>query len=281
MKITDYAKLDDKALGELLLISEDRLPLAAALEIARRDSMLAPLSQLLCDRQSWLSELPEWWSVVHGAFILGRRGGEAVVTPLLTALRWADAYDCDWVAEMIPSIFGQLGTKALPGLTRLTQDVTSGWSARACALQSLAAVTLSVPAAEEEVFRFIGRVFMDEAESRPLRQMAGIILLDFRQENYRMALAKFAREQLASVEDDYWGDSAFSSEDVDSALRAAEAETYFYQQDWMQFYAPGEIQRRQKRWQKERLLAGRRPPNPFGGGGRPHSIRNFGDDKTD
>ena len=254
MRITDYSQLSDQVLAEMLSLCEDRLELAAVKEIARRDSMLEPLSQLVADKQNWLLELPDFWAVVHGVFILGYRGGAEVVRPLLSALRWADAYDCDWVSEPLPSIFGKLGSPAIVGLRDVALDETGGWSVRGIALQSLAAISITAPEVEEDIFKMIGQIFMDEAEDRNLRQIAGNIMLDFRKASYRMALSKFAREEAQFL--DGW--SGFASEDVDFAFHQNQPDTWFYQDDWMRFYSPREIQRRQKRWHKERMI--RRSP---------------------
>lgn len=262
MRIIDYSQLSDQVLGEMMLNSEDRLELAAAQEIARRASMVEPLSALLIDKQNWLADLPDFWAVVHATFILGFRGGTEAVCPLLSALRWADAYDCDWVMESLPSIFGSLAELAHPGLEKIAHDPTAGWSARGAALQSLAAVSLKLNERAEHIFKLIGDIFMNEAEDRWLRQVAGNILLDFRQANYRMALTKFAREEAYAQDIDSWYAGGFSNDDVDFAFHQSEPDTWFYQEDWMRFYSPREIQRRQKRWQKERMTRRNAPGGP-------------------
>ena len=197
MHTLDYSVMDDGHLADLLYIKEDRLQREAAEEIARRNAMAGFLSQVVMDKQSWLTDLPEWWVVVHSTYMLGFKGGEEVVQPLLTALRWADAFDCDWVCEVLPSIFGRLGPPAIPGLTAVTRDTTAGWSARDIAMKGLAAISHFFPDSSTHVFSVIGQRFMDEGEDRLVRQLAGQILLDFRCLNYRLALSKFAREELA------------------------------------------------------------------------------------
>ena len=271
MHTVNYAGLDEQTLTELLLVAEDRLELTAAREIAARAEMTEVLSQLLVDKHNWLAELPEWWAVVHAAFIMGYKGGSQAIAPLLASLRWADAFDCDWVTEALPSIFGKIGVEAIPGLRMVALDKTAGWSARNIALQSLAAISINHPAQDEAVFRLIGDIFMDENEDRLLRQLAGIILLDFRRESYRLALVKFSKEEWMVKDLDYYYALGFSSEDVDFVFHQLEPFTWFYQEDWMRFYQPAEIQRRQKRWSKERLSSARRP-HPPGGGGRVLSL---------
>lgn len=270
MRPVDYRSMDDEQLMDMLYVAEDRLPRVAAEEIAGRDSFLLFLSQAVMEKHSWLAELPSWWAVVHATYLLGHRGGEEVVMPLLTALRWADAYDCDWVTEVLPSICGQVGPAMIPGLTAVARDPAAGWSARDLALKGLGAISLSHPDSGQHVFTIIGQRFMDEGEDRTVRQLAGNILLDFRRADYRLALSKFAREDWAARDLDAWYPGSFDPEEVEWCFRQNETEVWHYQEDWMRFYEPSEIQRRQKRWQREKLGMGRssRERQPPAGGGR-------------
>jgi hypothetical protein len=265
----DYAVLEDKQLAELLFVGEDRLGRDWAEEVARRSGLAPYLAQVVMDKPNWLVELPEWWAVVHSTYILGYKGGEEAVLPLLTALRWADAFDCDWVIEVLPAIFGRLGPAAFPGLTMVVRDATAGWSARDIALKGLAAIGLNRPECVDHAFRLIGERLMDEGEDRVVRQLAGQVLLDFRCSQYRMALLKFSREEWGCRDLDAGYSAGFDLEDVERAFRQGVPDTWHYQEDWMRFYLPAEIQRRQKRWARERLGASRggrdRVPPPSGG----------------
>ncbi|MGD8561715.1 MAG: hypothetical protein PVG03_04245 [Desulfarculaceae bacterium] len=253
----DYASMEDERLVELLFTGEDRLGADAAEEIARRDSLAPYLAQIVMDKQSWLAELPDWWAVVHATYILGHRGGEEAVVPLLAALRWADAFDCDWVGEVLPSLLGHLGPPVIPGLTAVVRDQTAGWSARDLAMKGLAAVALRNPDSSEHAFRLLGERLMDEGEERVVRQLAGQILLDFRRQEYRLALLKFARDEQSLRDTNAWLPVGFCPEDVEIAFHSGQPETWHYQEPWMRFYEPAEIQRRQKRWNRERLGSSR------------------------
>lgn len=265
-----YAGLADDQLFEALFTAEDRLPRAAVEEVAFRDSLAPYLGQMVMDKQSWLADLPDWWAVVHATYALGLRGGEESVLPLVAALRWSDAFDCDWVTELLPSIFGSLGPSAIPWLTALVRDQAAGWSARDLALRSLASIGLKHPDSAEHVFKIIGERLMDEGEDRLVRQLAGQVLLDFRQKGYRMALLKFSREDWALKDLDYLYPTGIDPEEVDLAFKQGEPELWHYQEDWMRFYDPGEIQRRHKRWTRERLsgTGQNRQVKPPPGGGR-------------
>ncbi len=209
----DYATLEDGQLFELIFTAEDRLERKAALEIARRDGLAPYLAEVVGEKQNWLAELPEWWAVVHASYLLAQRGGEETVLPLLSALRWSDAFDCDWVTELLPAMLGRVGPPMLPGLTAVARDLSAGWSARDLAMKGLAAITLHHPESREHVFRIIGERFMDEGEERLVRQLAGHVLLDFRVHNYRLALLVFAREE-EGRDEDQWLPAGFTPEEV-------------------------------------------------------------------
>lgn len=271
MRLSDYRSLETEQLTDLLFMAEDRLEAGAIAEMARRDEMLPILIQVVTTKHNWLSELPAWWAVVHATYSLGLRGGEEAAPPLLAALRWSDAYDCDWVTEVLPSIFGRLGPPAIPGLTSVVRDSAAGWSVRDVAMKGLAAISLSHTDSAEHVFRIIGERFMDEGEERSVRQLAGLILLDFRRADYRLAMIHFAKESPLVSDMDLWYIPGLNSEEVEWAFRGGEPELWHYTDDWMRFYDPAEIQRRQKRWMRERMgygRGGRDQQQPSGGGGR-------------
>jgi hypothetical protein len=94
--------------------------------------------------------------------------------------------------------------------------------------------------------------------------------LDFRHPGYRMALIKFAREDWAFKDMDYLYPACLDPEEVELAFRQNQPELWHYQEDWMHFYDPGEIQRRLKRWTRERLSGAGQPRQikPPSGGGR-------------
>jgi hypothetical protein len=276
MTAHDYSAMHDEQLCELMFTMEDRLPKEAALELAGRETVVTFMGQLLMDKQNWLAELPEWWAVVHSAYLLGYRGGEGAVIPLVSTLRWADAFDCDWVTEVLPSIMGKTGPAMLPQLTAVVRDLTAGWSARDLAMKGMASVTVHYPECNEHVFRIIGERLMDEGEHPVVRQLSGQVLLDFRRAEFHLPLLKFARQTWKGQEWDSAWNTAFSPENVESALRSSNPEVWHYNEDWMRFYEPSEIQRRQKRWSRERLAkTGERrgsDHDPGGSGGRVVSL---------
>src|SRR3990172_3038981 len=149
----NYQTLTDQELVNLLFTQEDRLPRAAVDEFMRREeAMFLPLADIASNQYSWTKEPPEWWAVIHAVFILGAMGGAHVVIPLAQALRWAVAYDCDWVTEKLPCIFGRLGVKAIEVLKFISMDVTSDWYTRTIAMEGFAAIRINNPEVEKDVF---------------------------------------------------------------------------------------------------------------------------------
>ncbi len=85
--------------------------------------------------------------------------------------------------------------------------------------------------------------------------------------NYRLALLVFAREE-EGRDEDQWLPAGFTPEEVEWTFKNPTPEVWHYQEDWLRFYDPAEIQRRQKRWVRERLGTTPSPRErvPAGGG---------------
>ncbi len=248
----EYQKLDDEGLGSLLFTEEDRLPMDAVDEFLRRRGMMVePLSRIVSNGYMWAKELPEWWSVVHATFILGAIGGKESVLPLLKALRFAIAYDCDWVTESLPSIFGKVGVQAIDGLKLISKDKTSDWYTRVTAMEGLAAITIRNPEVEEDVFIFLNSIFEDEEEERDMRQAVGNVLLDFKREDLKESLFLFAGVEKELSEKDVHYLVAFFENDVEKAYAVPEKDLWHYTLDWLYFYDENEISTRQERWEQE------------------------------
>jgi hypothetical protein len=248
----EYQELDDEGLVSLLFTEEDRLPMDAVDEFLRRGGqMIKPLSRIVSNGYSWNKELPEWWSVVHATFILGAIGGKESVLPLLKALRFAIAYDCDWVAENLPSIFGKVGVQAMDGLKQISKDKTSDWYTRVTAMEGLAAITIAEPEVEEEVFIFLSSIFEDEEEERELRQAVGNVFLDFKRKDLQESLFLFAIVEKELNEKDVYHSAAFFENDVEKAYAVPEKNLWHYTLDWLYFYDENEICTRQERWEQE------------------------------
>lgn len=257
--MTGYLHVTDDQLMGMLATEGDRLSRGTVEEIIRRGGMVERLGRLLADPYNWNEPLPAWWAVVHAVYILGAVASDVTVLPLLRALRYAEACENDWVTEDLPSIFGNLGAPAAGGLRRIAEDETSGWYARAIALEGLAAITLKDAALQESVFPFIGEAFRAAKEERMFRQAAGHVLLDFLRPECRDDLRAFGREERMLAERDPGYQPGFIDDDVTREFSAGQMSLERYTRDWLSFYEPEAIEGRQKRWEQERIAQAEKP----------------------
>jgi len=250
--MVDYQNLTDDELLALLFTQEDRLPRAVVDEIVQRgERMVEPLSEIISNQYSWIKGLPEWWAVVHAVYILGAIGGKDVILPLLRGMRWAVSYDCDWVTEDLPSIFGKIGIAAIDDLHLIAKDRTSDWFTRSMPIEGLAAITINNPDIEKDIFLFINSILKDNSEDRVVRQTAGSVLIDFMRVEYKEDLLAFGREEKSLKDKDFDYLHFFSDDDVEEWFSEGENDLKFYTKDWLYFYNEDEIRKRQERWKEE------------------------------
>jgi hypothetical protein len=251
--------MTDEKLAALLSTEGDRLKRSVVDEILRRGGMVERLGGIVADPYNWNEPLPAWWAVVHAVYILGAVGTEATVLPLLRAVRYAEACENDWVTEDLPSIFGAVGPPAAAGLRSIAADRTTGWRARAIAIEGLAAVTLEHPDLAAEVFPFLHAYFIDGREERTVRQMTGHVLLDLLRSEYRQDLSAFGKAERLLAERNSSFRPAFTDEDVAQEFEKGEPSLERYTRDWLSFYQPDVIAERQRRWEDERREAAESP----------------------
>jgi hypothetical protein len=247
----NYRKLNNDELIDLLFTEADRLPQRAVEEIVRRGGELVPdLADITMDRVLWMTEPPDWWSSVHATYVLGAIGTDEVLTPLVASLRWSDAYDNEWVTEDLPSIFGSMGKRARKRLEGIVADRSAGWSARAIAMDGLAAIALKETELEEEIVRIIAAILDDPTEDDGARRAAATILIDLRRTDCKEAIVAFAKEDEKKLKfDEHF--PALQTREVEKEIAIPKRATAFYKRDWMKFYSEEEIQKRQRRWAEE------------------------------
>ncbi len=271
----NYASFSDGDLLDLLYTAGDRLPRAAVDEILSRGGRLRePLGAIVAYKPNWTQPLPEWWAAVHATYILGAMEDPATLVALLTALRWADAFDCDWVSEDLPSMLGRLGRVAFDPVRRVALDPSAGGGARSIALASLAALAFAEPDLGDEVIRLAASLVGVEGEDLYLRQTAANVLVDLRATGQRELLLAFGREEARRKREDAEYQPAFYDWEVEDLLagRTGETGAEYYRRDWLDFYDPQEIERRQERWRREREESSEAEasPAPEEAAGAPH-----------
>ncbi len=250
--LDNIKNLSDAALLSLLFEMEDRLPREVVDEIIwREERMVEPLWNIIRDNYD-ISNNISYWAIIHATYILGAIGGQETITPLIMSLRYADANDCDWIYEYLPSIFGKIGSIALNPLKQIVEDRSNSWMIRTTALDGMAAVTIGHEKYEREIFDFIASILKNVYEDLNVRCLAGHILLDFRQKNYLNSLLEFAAEEEERKDEDPSYFHSFGVEDVKEELQLTERHLRNYTQSWLGFYNPEEIEQRQKRWKLER-----------------------------
>lgn len=259
---TRFRSLSDSDLIELLYTAGDQLPREAVEELLSRGSRVLPaLSEIASEKSSWTQPLPEWWAAVHATYTLGAMETPAALIPLLTALRWADAFDCDWVTEDLPSILGRLGVPAFEPLGAVVRDPSAGAGARSVALASLAATTFSAAFLKDRVVEQAANLLKDESEALYLRQTAANVLVDLRAAQHRKLLKRFGKEEAKRRRNDAEYQGVFYDWEVDELLEGASTPSSdYYSRDWLAFYEPEEIAHRQERWAREQAEAEEEPP---------------------
>lgn len=251
----DYQTLDDESLIKLLFTEADRLPRGVVDEFVRRgERMIKPLNDIVSKESHWTSSMPEWWAVVHAVFILGAIDTKEAVLPLIRALRWAEAYDVDWIITALPSIFGKIGIPAMDELKKIAKDKANDWKVKTSAAMGLAAITINHPEVEDDIFPLIHSLLTDTEEDINLKGCVGNVLLDFARSEYKESLLAFCEEEKKAEEktgEDEFKILAFDEEDVKEVVSTHEKTLYHYTEDWLSFYDEDEIKSRQERWRRE------------------------------
>jgi len=242
-----YPTFTDDRLLDLLLTEEDRLPRAAVDEfVARGERMVEPLTRILQSEEAWGDEDAGFWEPIHAAFILGAIGGEKAIPGLLAALRFSNEADVDWVTEAISSMFAAIGPPAIqPLLDRCRETDPDSWE-RLMAFSALRAIAERHPERRTEVLDFLRGVADDADEPDNARFGAGYELLDFARPGDRESLLRLARRAEGSEPF-----VLFNRRDVHDAYGPNPPRPHGTVRDWLQFYAPDEIEKRQQRWRKE------------------------------
>ena len=248
----DLRRLTNEELTDLLFSREDRLSRTAIDEVIGRGGEIVPLlADIVMDRLTWTEELPEWWAPVHATYALGAIATPETLTPLLSALRWSDAYDNEWVTEDLPSIMGSLGDISYGALKAVAKDRSAGWSARSIAMDGLGSQALRFPRKEEEVVSLLGAMLADRTEEHGARRAAAFVLIDFRRVDFKDGLLELAADEVRRQHEDPSYKPAFTPDGLERDLSSQRIALDAYIRDWLLFYTAEEISRRQERWDRE------------------------------
>jgi hypothetical protein len=161
------------------------------------------------------------------------------------------AFDCDWVIEELPSIFGKIDVEVKSVLQVISLDVSSDWYTKTVAMQGLAAISINHSEVEKDVFSFLGDIFKHEHEDWNVRQSAGSILLDFMREEYKDDLIAFGKEEDRVANEDSSYIPTFNESSVHNIFLKQDKNLCDYTRNWLSFYDEYEIKNRKEGWERE------------------------------
>jgi hypothetical protein len=242
-----FHQLTEEQLIESLWTAEDRLSREMVDEfVGRGERMIWRLTDLCRDERSWTEPGAASWAPVHATFILGAFGDSRALMGLLASLRWSAKYDIDWVYEKLPSILGRIGRPAILPLKARVTDRDNAELDRMTELHALAGIAARHPIHQGEVLDFIRSIADDSDEDEWIRSVAASVLLKFVRPGDRKAIVASSIRQ-------EWCDrpSLFDGRDIEAAYARGAQQLEGYLQDGLDFYAPGAIDARQRRWDEE------------------------------
>lgn len=118
------------------------------------------LIRMATDRNLYQEEVEslESWAPVHAWRALAQLGAEAAIEPLTSLLDEGenDSY-WEWIAEELPSVYGAIGSSAIPTLAAYLADTSHRHYSRATAIDSLEAIAKKHPEAREECITILTR----------------------------------------------------------------------------------------------------------------------------
>ena len=253
---------DDELMADLTE-HEDRVPRILIDECIRRGEAFIPrLRAYVADDHLWSGACSsgEWWAILHAAFILGALPGrEAADTLLLVFGKMRSHPDddlWDWLGNHWPILFQNKREHAAAGLEAMACDrdgpAVMRYEAWAALLEAGQAAG---PQAFETVLDRLAQVATDAREDDFMLGLVGFLLLDFPRERHRPLLENLAREFERTKT---WG-RPFGLSDVERAFaKGGEPPPWERHRDYLRFYNPAEIRRRQQRWHEEDQRSTRR-----------------------
>jgi hypothetical protein len=224
-----YSDLSDNSLLDLLSSDEDRLPRAAVDEILRRGARLAPqLIARIDDGDLW--DLADW-APVHATFILAAMKGPGALDAVLRALERASANEETDLMDVADSLLAAFGPDAVPALAAAFD--AAGSYVKIWIDDALALIADAHPATRGAVRAQLRRAAL-EGRNQEAAACAAENLLAFATDADRDLLAILVDRNL------------LDADTVEEALAANPDLGVPRPVDWLGFYAPEAIARRQE-----------------------------------
>ncbi len=224
---------DPDVLLQPLFTEEDRLSREAVDAILKRGPELAPaLVRILEDDAVWEDEeSAAGWAVIHAAYLLASLRLPGSLDVLLKAVERALDTELELIVEAAPHLFAAYGPAALPTLQAAAADVDRDPYARVFANEAVALIAWTHPEARAGALDLLRASVDNPACDQEVRAFAAAELLDF-------ALPEDRRRIAAAADDDI-----LSEESIDATYEKGPEPRELF--DWMTFYDPEEIERRQ------------------------------------
>jgi hypothetical protein len=240
-----YENFIDQALVDLIFASEDRLDQEYIAEVKNRRYSLVPLfCSILKDEANYQWEDERFWAVIHAVHILGILGDPSAIDALLTASQYCDEYDIDWIWESLPECYLRIGLEAIPKIKGyIWENRSQEFSDINTEMLGLWNLWTAYEDLHEEIEDFFIKVLKDPVTDREVRAN---IIADF---------AQLHRLELKPLFEEFYEKGEVHL----TTLTQADMDYFFdqpiqnpgFRYDLDLFYDPEEIERRQKRWEKE------------------------------
>jgi hypothetical protein len=237
--------LPDDQFLTLIFTSGDRLGMDYIEESKRRKENMVPfLSRVLSEEENYQLEGEGFWAVIHAVHLLGILGDLQGFHGLLSASRFWDFYEIDWIWEGLPECYLRLGKEVIPLLmVHIEREKASDFEAITNELYGLWNLWEAYPEERETIEAFLLGILKDSA-IKPVTRAN--LIADF---------AEIHRRDLKALFEAY-----YESGEVDlDTLPRADMVHFFddvprapgYRRDLERFYSSQEIQKRHERWEME------------------------------
>jgi hypothetical protein len=221
----------DEALLDLLFSGADQVPRAAIDEIVRRGARLAPrLAALIDDEDLWITDDAARWAPVHATFILATMKAPGALDSVLRALELAVEFDEPFLIDSADSMLASFGPHAVPAL--IAAHPEAGSYPRLWINDALTHIAVAHSATRDAVREHLLRVAMNDPDPE-ICGCAAWDLLPFATAPDRPTLEILVDRRL------------IERIEMENSLAGHAESPLSPPHDWLRFYNPEEIERRQ------------------------------------
>jgi hypothetical protein len=237
--------LRDDQFFTLIFTAGDRLGMDYVEEARRRKENMIPfLSSVLSEEENYQLEGKGFWAVVHAVHLLGVLGDLRGFHGLLSASRFGDVYEIDWIWEALPECYLRMGKEVIPLLmVHVQREKASDFEAITNELYGLWNLWEAYPEERETIEAFLLGILKDSA-IKPVTRAN--LIADF---------AEIHRRDLKPLFEGYYERGEV---DLDTLPRADMIhflddfpKAPGYRRDLEGFYSAEQIKKRHQRWEKE------------------------------